>query len=225
MSLSENVVSKPHAVKNRLSELGLTETLLIEATKRGMAARFTCTANHPPLAAGFYTWSETVRGLRDVLAPLGWGKDDAGLLPLAVSPDQEMAIAVATGDEYTGNPDVSPCTKSSKGPRTKDLVESNALQLHLFETQAILKIEEEILEAPKRVTYWLLIRVDERAGVLHAELSTPVLMGGDRKISGWDERIILGEVPFDSEMISVLADQRAESEAGVVDDIQIKRRV
>ncbi len=57
--MQRNVLLKPHEVSNRLAELGLVESELLEAVRKGMAARFSCTPNHPP--AG--TW--ILRVVRD----------------------------------------------------------------------------------------------------------------------------------------------------------------
>lgn len=220
-----NVLQKPHEILNRLAELGLEQSQLLRAARQGMAARFSCTGNHPPLAPGFYGWAETVRGLRDILMIHGWGRDDAGLLSLAVSPDGKMAIAVATGDEATGDPERTPCTKSSKGPRTKDAVEVNVLQLHLFDNEQAIKTDEQLKVVRSRLTYWLLIRIDEEAQALRCELSTPVYVGVDGKIAGWDERIILGTIPFGNESIVGLDEPGEGPQSGATDvDVQVKRR-
>jgi hypothetical protein len=222
--MQRNVLQKAHEVSNRLAELGLEESQLMEAVRKGMAARFSCTPNHPPLAPGFYGWSETVRGLRDVLMIQGWGRDDAGLLSLAVSPDGKIAIAVATGDEATGNPDRTPCTKSSKGPRTRDAVDINALQLHLFDQEEAIKTDEQLKLVRSRLTYWLLIRLDEETQSLRCELSTPIYVGDDGKIAGWDERIILGTTLFgNNPNVGTLPEERPQSGATDV-DVQVKRR-
>ncbi len=223
--MQRNVLLKPHEVSNRLAELGLVESELLEAVRKGMAARFSCTPNHPPLAPGFYGWSETVRGLRDILMIQGWGRDDDGLLSLAVSPDGKIAIAVATGDEATGDPQRIPCTKSSKGPRTKDAIEVNVLQLHLFEQEEAIKTDEQLKLVRSRLTYWLLIRMDEEAQTLRCELSTPIYLGPDGKIAGWDERIILGSISFGHEPNARKLDPGEGPQSGATDvDVQVKRR-
>lgn len=223
--MQTNVLQKAHEVSNRLAELGLEESQLLEAVRQGMAARFSCTPNHPPLAPGFYGWAETVRGLRDILMIHGWGRDDAGLLSLAVSPDGKTAIAVATGDEATGDPERTPCTKSSKGPRTKDAIEVNVLQLHLFDNEEAIKTDEQLTVVRSRLTYWLLIRIDEETQTLRCELSTPVYVGVDGKIAGWDERIILGTISFGNESNVGALEPGEGPQSGATDvDVQVKRR-
>ncbi len=224
MIVAGSVLIKSYEVANRLNQLGLAESQLLDAATRGLASRFSCTPHHPPMAPGFYGWSETVRGLRDVLIPLGWTRDDAGLLSLVVSPDGKIAVAVATGDEDTGDPEGCPCTKSSKGTMTKHVVEENAFQLHLFEDQEALKTPEQITLVRSRMTYWLLIHIDRNTLTLRTELSAPVFMGIDGKLAGWDERIILGEIPFDSEPTVSDFDQGDGPNTGVSDDIEVKRR-
>src|ERR1700733_5742138 len=65
---------QPQDVHSRLAELGLTEHVLWDAVRRSELAFRNSTANHPPLYAGFVSWAEAVRGLREVLLPSGWRK-------------------------------------------------------------------------------------------------------------------------------------------------------
>lgn len=220
-----NVVQQPQEVFSRLAEIGLKEDLLFEAIRAGMAARFSCTRNHPPLAAGFYGWSEAVRGLRDALMPEGWGRDDAGLLSVALSPGGDFAIAIATGDDATGDPSRTPCTKSSKGPRTKDAIQTNCLQLNLFAIEDVLQTDEEMTLANSRLTRWLLIHFDDSAKLVRSELSTPILVAKDSKIAGWEERIILGTIPFDDNSNLGLRNPEEGPLGGATEiDVPIRRR-
>lgn len=185
-------------VNSRLAELGLSRELLVAAVTQGMMARSECTPNDPPLYAGFATWALTVRGLREVLSPqpYGWSRSDEGGYSLVISPNGKMAIAVATGDENTGNPAITPLTKSPKGPRTQSAIEVNQYQESLegFESA-------EITNDPHSdcVTWILLQHYDQMRKEVLMELSLPTSISG--KVDGWSERIILGALPFDSSTV------------------------
>jgi hypothetical protein len=136
-----------------------------------------------------------------------------------------MAIAVATGDEATGDSERTPCTKSSKGPRTKDAVDVNVLQLRLFDQEEAIKTDEQLKIVRSRLTYWLLIHLDEETQAVRCELSTPIYVGGDGKIAGWDERIILGTISFGDDLKVGTLDPEEGPQSGATDvDIQVKRR-
>ena len=176
-------------VATRLATLGLNESELAQAVMRGILARSEVTPNHPPLYAGFVTWGTTVCALREVLLPKGWKRNDEGNYSTVVHPSRTFAIAVATGDENTGNPNSNPMTKSPKGPSTRSAVAVNLNQSLLFpELPALLNDEDE-----NRLTWILLIsHVD---GKVRSELSLPINCEG--KIDGWQERIILLDTDLD----------------------------
>lgn len=183
-------------VDSRLAELGLKTALLQEPVMEGMMARSECTPNDPPLYPGFATWARTVRCLREWLIPqpYGWTRSDEGNYPLVVNPNGKMAIAVATGDENTGNPHITPLTKSPKGPRTQSAIEVNQYQGSLFD--ALEEVEIQTMAHSDRVTWILLQHYDQARKEVRFELSLPTSYSG--KIDGWSERIIFRPLPFDS---------------------------
>lgn len=186
-------------VDSRLAELGLKAGVLKESVMQGMLARSEATPNDPPLFAGFAAWARTVRSLREQLIPrpYSWNRSDDGNYPLVVSPNGKIAIAVATGDENTGNPYLTPMTKSPKGPRTQSAIEINQYQGHLFDDMPYL----EVPEGPNsdRVTWILLQNHHQALKEVRYELSLPNSYSG--KIDGWSERIILGSLPFDPTIV------------------------
>lgn len=182
-------------VDSRLVELGLAAELLREPVMQGILARSECTLNDPPLTAGFITWSRTVRCLRESLIPqpYNWGRSDEGSYSLVVSPDGKTAIAVATGDENTGNPDITPLTKSPKGPNTQRAIEANQCQGLLFDVLTEIEVSENAHS--DRVTWILLQHYDQALKEVRFELSLPNSYSG--KVDGWSERIIFGAIPLD----------------------------
>jgi hypothetical protein len=182
----------PEDVGNRLFQLGLTEEVLIRAVSRGHLERAECTPNHPSMFPGLVAWGWTVAALRDSLVPAGWSRSEEGNWPVTISPNRRMAIAVATGDENTGNPDAVPMTKSSKGPNTAQAVAVNMMQASLFD-DLVLPDQVGDDEKEERLT-WLLL-VSTQGTRVRSELSLPVTCNG--KVDGWKERIILRDVDTD----------------------------
>lgn len=184
-------------VGSRLAELGLNAGVLQEAVMQGMLARSEATPNDPPLFPGFSAWARTVRSLREQLIPhpYGWSRSDEGSYSLVVNPDGKIAIAVATGDENTGNVHITPLTKSPKGTRTQCAIEIN--QYLLFDELPDLEIPEG--SNSDRVTWVLLQNYNQMLKEVRYELSRPNSYSG--KIDGWSERIILGSLPFDPTIV------------------------
>lgn len=211
----------PIDTRRRLDELGLKEEHLLTAVRRGHAARLSCTANHPSQSPGYYAWSETVCVFREQVIPLDWERSDEGNLPFTVNPGRSVAIAVATGDEDTGRPDREPCTKSSKGPRTKSAVDENEHQMLLFGD--IRLRPEHLKKINARMTWLLLIHCDMQSREVRAELSRPVSMNEEGHVDGWDERIVLTPFPFDSDLVDVAPLDNAPQSPEIV--VEIKRRV
>jgi hypothetical protein len=214
--------TEPFERRNRLAELGLDEDLLRQALQQGFSEWATCTLNHPPSFPGLLFWGETVKALRDLFAPFGWARSNEGNLPFTVNEAQTVAIAVATGDEATGNPDETPCTKSSKGPHTAGAVRVNARQLDLFPITVLPEDLARIKGDGKRMTWILLFNRDEANREVRCELSRPTSMSDNQHVDGWIERIILGSIPFDGDVAQIPTDRPLRSIA--IDAVEIKRR-
>jgi hypothetical protein len=197
------VYSTPEEVPSRLSELGLRQEILCEAVQRGHAARASCTPNHPAPFPGIWAWAETVASLRELLRSEGWTRADSGNLPLTVDPAGRVSLIVSTGDENTGNLHVSPCTRSSKGPRTENAVTVNALQMTLFDVRLR---PEDLDESSGKMTFLLLFHSDAEANEVRCELSRPIKMNEVGQVSGWAERIILPTSPLGGEVVKVPTD-------------------
>lgn len=205
-SPSVNVVDRPLTVRARLQELGVTEGILVEAIRAGEAAAASCTANHPPIFGGLLRYAETVRALRERLVPEGWTRDDTKNFSTAVSPDGRIAIAVARGDEATGDVDATPSTKYPKGAATIEAVERNLLLP--FDETAIAANASSGIE-PTRST-WFLLHSREN-GTLKCELSRPTAVDRSGHVEEWDERLILAPIQLDPVRIAVPSEEPVES--------------
>jgi len=212
----------PFERRNRLADLGLDEEILRQAIQRGFAEWAACTQNHPPSVPGLLAWGETVRALRDLLAPLGWERSNEGNLPFTVNEGKTVALSVATGDEQTGKPDETPCTRSSKGPRTAGAVAANAKQLDLFPIAMLPEDLAKIKGEGQRMTWLLLLHRDEGDREVRCELSRPTSMSENQHVDGWIERIILGSIPFDGDLVVLPSSNAPERPAS--DVVEIKRR-
>lgn len=195
------VYAQPADVDNRLAEIGLNKEILLEAVHAGQMAWAVCTPNHPGLYPGLAAWAETVKTFRDLAMPEGWTRSDEGNLPFTVAPSGAVALTVATGDENTGCESKSPCTKSTKGPRTKKAIKENKDQLRLFGDVRLLP--EDLRQVNGRMTWILLIHRDRFLNEVRCELARPVKMNPDGRVDGWAERIILGSIPLGGDVVQV----------------------
>lgn len=190
-------------VHSRLAELGLQEVALQDCVRRGYLAFITCTANHPPLIPGIWAWGETVRALREYVIPIGWRRSDDNNYSVVIDPMERIAIAVATGNEGTGQAHATPSTKAPKGPNTLYAVEANQAQLDLFATVAnSADATDDNDPIDERMTWILLIH--RTPNEVRCELSLPLAMGADRRVDQWRERILLGAVPLDGDLLEII---------------------
>ena len=135
-----------------------------------------------------------------------------------LSPKGDVAITVATGDEATGRDrGEEPCTKSPKGPQTRNAVSAN--QYKLFPSDEC--IQAFTSSQRGRVTWLLLIHSAWADREVRCELSLPVGMNDEGRVDGWEERIVLGSTPFDADVLEVPTDDVPQSPNIIVD---IKRR-
>lgn len=204
----------PIAASDALACLGLTESALLAAAMQGYLARTNCTANHPPLFPSLFAWAETVRALREQLAPLGWVRNDEKNYSRTVHPEGRIAIAVATGNEATGVSGESPITKSVKGPSTIEAVEINRLQMWLLGMEPPTATTDEDESQP---TTWLLL-IHHANNEIRSELSQPFEIGSDGRINGWRERILLQSMPLDPEPLAITPPSQPDL------DVEIRRK-
>lgn len=208
-----NIHAEPSNVLRRLAELGLTELQLRDAVMRGQFAWAACNPFHPRIFAPIVSWAETVAALRENLAASGWEPSDEHNYSVAIAPAGQVAIAVATGNEYTGLVHTSPSTKASKGKHTVSAILVNQAQLSLGLDEVP---QTPVEETSERTTWLLLMYRDEQE--IRCELSLPVSIGADMRVDAWRERIILGAIPRDPQLVDVRPPQQPDL------DIAVKRR-
>lgn len=171
----------------RLDELGLDVELIERVVRRADAEASMCTELDPPIMEGMTRWARTTRFLREELVPRGWAYDNPRNLARTIHPSGEFALVVATGDEFTGVPDVQPSTKYRKGEATVAAVSLN-VQL-AFDFPGFGDAEDDDDGGDHALLTWfLLFYPDEHE--FRAEVSLPDGIT-DGRICSWAERIIL----------------------------------
>lgn len=211
-----------------LEAMGLSGELLAEVCHRGLAEYLTATPFHPSNAAGLLLYLELLQSLRQELVPGGWEIDESGLA-LTLNEQLSMAIAVRSGDAYTGDPTRTPWFKYPESTTMHDAIGGNSRQLGLFDDVPAFA-EYAAPEPPKRVdfsrvrTWWLLHYVDTAHGEMRAELSLPINIGVNGDTNQWETRIILAPIPFDDERQIELAG--SDSDDSDFDfDVPVRKRV
>lgn len=185
------VYSEPVSAAGKLHELGVREDVLQEAIQSGLQHAFACTRHDPPILPGILAWGKIMRHLRDRLVPGGWEMSNARNYATVIHPQGGFAVAVAAGDANTGRPDLTPSTRTEKGPATRDAVHQNQLTFADV-SESFPRPKKE----PGKQTWLLLHYADEEAEEIRAELSLPVHMGAQGHVTAWRERIILRPIPF-----------------------------
>jgi hypothetical protein len=176
----------------RLEELGLTMDDFVAVVQAAEMERRSCSPLEPSIAPGFKAWVTAFRTLAEQLIPRGWQRVETKGLPRLLNLESSVAIAVVGGDEATGqnSTESEPKSKTPRGARSVFLVRSNERQLVIpFAERGFRPLPPE----QEEITWWLLIYSDG-INTLRAELTLPVGLGEDRRLSVWEERIIL-EIP------------------------------
>jgi len=172
----------------RLLELGLTMEELVVAVLAAEMERRSCSPFAPSTAPGFKAWSAGFETLAERKVGPEWVRTETKGLPRILNPDTAIAVAIVSGDEGVGRRASCPKSKTPRGAQSAFLVRSNEKQIYLpfVEGKKFRPLPAEVEE----ITYWLLLYSDGIAN-FRAELSLPVSIGEDRRLSGWNERIIL----------------------------------
>lgn len=184
------VISSLVDVTEALRVMGLTVADVHLAIDAGEVDRDSCTANNPPTDAGGRSHGTTVRMLREVLIPREWAACDVRNFSTVVSPSLEMEIAVASGDDATGDPDREPRTKNKKGELVLLGIERNRGQGWLFKPAPV-----DRTKVREAATTWILLRYrPEGKDFVRSELSLPISMGDDDRVEKWGTRIVLPDL-------------------------------
>lgn len=212
------VISSPVEVQSVLHLMGVALDDLLDSVEEGEADRDLCTANNPPTDAGSRAHGTTVRALRERLIPKDWAACDVRNFSTVVSPNAEMEIAVASGDDATGDVGHEPKTKNSKGELVALGIERNRRQGKLpFALAPVTR--QKVRDAQ---TVWILLRYRVPGqDAVRCELSVPMSMAQDGRVEGWGTRLILPELPLGG---AGRGTKPGDAEATEVIDVAVVRR-
>lgn len=212
--INPQIISLSHAVEDELYLLNIPREHLVEAVKRGFAARSNATENDPPSTAGNNAFSAIVRAIRELFLPNGWERLNKHNLCFTINIETKIAIVVSSGNQDVGIEDGHPQTKNPKGERYRDIISDNR-DIFGFEQ----KIQSILF--PDFQKFVLLYCYDRKKGEMRLELSSPIEMDVNGYVNGWHKRIILDTIPFDLEPTPTL--KQAFDDVQDI-DIQVKRR-
>lgn len=165
-----------------LAPLRLEASVFERAVSVAAAESRTFTPGAPKSAPEITRWLRTVETVHEelMLLQLGWRRFDPQNLPYFLQPDLNLGLIVSSGNEFTGVTYGSPTTKNPKGSAFARRVDDNG-KVAMFGQPTD---EGEVIVDDARILLY-----NERAGLVHLELSRPTAMLGSF-VNVWSERII-----------------------------------
>lgn len=165
-----------------LAPLRLEATVFERAVSVAAAESRTFTPGAPKSAPQITRWLRTVEAVHEglMLLQLGWRRFDPQNLPYFLQSDLKLGLIVSSGNEFSGVSYGSPTTKNPKGSAFARRVDDNG-KLAMFGQPAD--------EGEANVDDVRILLYNERAGLVHLELSRPTAMLGSL-VNVWSERII-----------------------------------
>lgn len=177
--MNEDVASAP-SLRAELQALGLTDGLIRDVVIRGETERDSASPNDAPTRGGMCAYFERVLAIRELLAEHGWTADNSKNLCTVVSPCGRHAVAVVTGDRFTGRAEADPQPKYPRGTATAYAV--NTAQLNLFGEP------EPAPEQIDRCLWFLLVHRVAGVSEVRVELSLPDAICEKGTVTRWTER-------------------------------------
>lgn len=165
-----------------LAPLRLEASVFERAVSVAAAESRTFTPGAPKSAPEITRWLRTVETVHEqlMLLQMGWRRFDPQNLPYFLQPDLNLGLIVSSGNEFTGVIYGSPTTKNPKGSAFARRVDDNG-KVAMFGQPTD---EGEVIVDDARILLY-----NERAGLVHLELSRPTAMLGSF-VNVWSERII-----------------------------------
>jgi hypothetical protein len=201
----------PDPVAERFN--GLSTDLIHEALKAGAVAQRACASNHPRTSGGYYFYSETVRVLRDKAARASWTAESDSNIEYVVAPGGLTRIWVLAGDSDTGISNGNPKSRHGRGSYGRHAIDQNQMVLDL---PGLVEAEPAIDTA--FVPSWALLHYfDKGLNEIRCEISLPVPVLEDGRVSAWRERIVLPAVKLGEVKIP-------ERPTNAIVDVEIRRR-
>lgn len=175
---------------NYLEELGISESILVEAVKKGMERRREKVRGIHGISSKGYAFRDGFfEYLREELKPKGFSEELIDGVEL--TSNEDIAIYLCPGCKYTGSMRAMPSTRDPKGENTLklfNLVGSYYLQDSLFENN-----DDNIAKMRGKSIWTLLFYIEENdfTSTVRAELSTPYSYDKQNRINSFSTRIIL----------------------------------
>lgn len=210
------VFVEPYEVDLELSRrIGLSRGVLESVARQLLAESRRTTVDDADGADGYYAWTRGLRVLRvESRMEAGWHREKLAGIPATFNAEETVAIAVSSGDEYTGiDGDKDPSTKNVKGPASIVAIDGNVLRHGDFAP----------FDAPAPDFWYFLFFID--GDDVRIELSMPTFRDASGKISSWKYRIVIGTVaPEGDAPISRKPIGNAGDDSGVVVDVPVQRK-
>lgn len=167
---------------NLLSPMRLDADVFERAVSVAAAESRTFSPGAPKSAPEITRWLRTVESVHEGLMLLraGWRRFDPQNLPYFLQPDLNLGLIISSGDEFTGVTYANPSTRNPKGSAFARRVDENG-KVAMFDQptdDGYVGVEEA----------WICL-YDERAGLVHVEISRPSSMSGSQ-VREWSDRII-----------------------------------
>lgn len=165
-----------------LAPMRLEASVFERAVSVAASESRTFTPGAPKSAPEITRWLRTVETVHEelMLLQLGWRRFDPQNLPYFLQPDLNLGLIVSSGNEFTGVTYGSPTTKNPKGSAFARRVDDNG-KVAMFGQPTD---QGEVIVDDARILLY-----NERAGLVHLELSRPTAMLGSF-VNVWSERII-----------------------------------
>lgn len=186
---SESHVHEGNDAVQRLAQMGLRPHYFEAAIRHGHERASRCLPVHPKTYPGQVMWAETVGELRTQLFDLNqrWAGGQTSNYETSYHPERGIAIAVVGGDSNTGVRGLDPPkTARKRGPVTARRISRNVRGQAPFDLPEL----ADPPQADELCDTWFFM-LKARNEVMYSELSLPVSMGTDSRVSRWAERIIL----------------------------------
>lgn len=184
------IIYKDDEAIRKLFELSLSPEIFIKAVKKGIRTKLSKSIYSPRLCVGMSQWEDTIVGLREQLCQNGWTQCDKYNLNRTISPQNDFAIVVSSGDAGVSK-DYNPTTLNKKGELSVTVVDTNNnIQLSFFPMETHKKKKKYSIET---ILHWFLLYYTDNKNIWF-ELSLPRDLDKDGRISSWFQRIVLPPV-------------------------------
>lgn len=186
----EIIIKDSHAVKNELSELGLTTEIVHMIADAAASARADTMPVEPINAPGTNAYNKGVAAKRLALLPLGgWRMSHSRGIEATVN--DKLGIQLVYQSVDVACTDRNPQAVSEKGSGSRKLVFDGMRQTNLFE-----RVEERREQAPGVALRVWLVCVSTSGKKLRAEVSCPQLFDGNQ-FDGFSKRIFVVDQDYD----------------------------